>query len=462
MAHGRPYGAHGPARSRIARVRRGQLLWADRFSRISIDVLTFPRTPIALPALAFRGQPSERLARTTSSRARVADLLIAPTAAANGLPLYTRSPSDFVGLDELAGCSDQMPERETRSLIPSHTSETTCMALRTRPAPRAEWLASISIVGVMFMACCVAMHAQAPSSPPPTSAPTAAPQRSDAVAGVLSDEDVKKQITGKDASGEFIQIDDMRFRINQFYAWGFEGNRWPNGVFAYDFAPDVRADAVKVARFKAACEKLTAGSAIGCFDRALSNPVGKQHYVLVHNDPGNYSYVGLQGGMQTLGLYNWDYEFIIAHEIKHALGWHHEHQRPDRDQYIKINLANVEPGKESNFMIMAGATTRHPYDFESVMHYSPTAFSKNTLKTIEALPQYAAQEAQMGQRTHFSAIDLAEIKAIYGLQGTAYCGSIPEPRNPPTRCFFACHRAADPRYGRWFMCGSCAGAEICP
>ena len=33
-----------------------------------------------------------------SSRARLADLLIASTAAANGLPLYTRNPSDFAPL----------------------------------------------------------------------------------------------------------------------------------------------------------------------------------------------------------------------------------------------------------------------------------------------------------------------------------------------------------------------------
>ena len=36
-----------------------------------------------------------------SSRARLADLLIASTAAANGLPLYTRSPSDFVALKRI-------------------------------------------------------------------------------------------------------------------------------------------------------------------------------------------------------------------------------------------------------------------------------------------------------------------------------------------------------------------------
>jgi hypothetical protein len=36
-----------------------------------------------------------------SNRRRLADLLIAATAAANGLPLYTRNPDDFAGLEEV-------------------------------------------------------------------------------------------------------------------------------------------------------------------------------------------------------------------------------------------------------------------------------------------------------------------------------------------------------------------------
>lgn len=36
-----------------------------------------------------------------SSRTRLADLLIASIAAANNLPLYTRNPTDFAGLDQI-------------------------------------------------------------------------------------------------------------------------------------------------------------------------------------------------------------------------------------------------------------------------------------------------------------------------------------------------------------------------
>ena len=40
-------------------------------------------------------------ARGRTSRRRVPDLLIAATAVAHGLPLFTRNPDDFVGLEEL-------------------------------------------------------------------------------------------------------------------------------------------------------------------------------------------------------------------------------------------------------------------------------------------------------------------------------------------------------------------------
>jgi len=52
-------------------------------------------------ARSFARVFSATRAARRSSRRRLADLLIAAIAAANGLPLYTRNPDDFAGLDDI-------------------------------------------------------------------------------------------------------------------------------------------------------------------------------------------------------------------------------------------------------------------------------------------------------------------------------------------------------------------------
>jgi predicted nucleic acid-binding protein len=61
-------------------------------------------TPLPFDAEAARAYArvfAASRAAGRSSRAPVADLLIAATAAANALDFYTRNPSDFAGLDEI-------------------------------------------------------------------------------------------------------------------------------------------------------------------------------------------------------------------------------------------------------------------------------------------------------------------------------------------------------------------------
>ena len=62
----------------------------------------------------------------------------------------------------------------------------------------------------------------------------------------------------------------------------------------------------------------------------------------------------------------------------HALGFFHEHSRPDRDEHITVELNNLRPGMEHNFLTLNLRNWFNmsiPYDTKSVMHYSGYAFA---------------------------------------------------------------------------------------
>ena len=76
----------------------------------------------------------------------------------------------------------------------------------------------------------------------------------------------------------------------------------------------------------------------------------------------------------------------VIHEMLHASGFWHEQSRPDRDEHVEIFWSNIQAGMEDNFARYSRAevsTLSLPYDTDSVMHYSSTAFSRNGQYTIK-------------------------------------------------------------------------------
>lgn len=98
-------------------------------------------------------------------------------------------------------------------------------------------------------------------------------------------------------------------------------------------------------------------------------------------------------GHSTVGMVPWslmdfttDAEVrTYRHELGHSLGLHHEHQRPDRDNYIIYNSDNVETGQKSQFSKMTAGSYNYygsTFDFNSIMLYGSYAFNKNNNATL--------------------------------------------------------------------------------
>lgn len=92
--------------------------------------------------------------------------------------------------------------------------------------------------------------------------------------------------------------------------------------------------------------------------------------------------LGRIGGKQHIWLsHHYAPVSTVIHEIGHTAGLYHEHQRPDRNQYVQIHCENVIPYLQSAFWIFPGETVG-PYDYNSIMHYGPFASSQNGLPVI--------------------------------------------------------------------------------
>ncbi len=104
-------------------------------------------------------------------------------------------------------------------------------------------------------------------------------------------------------------------------------------------------------------------------------------YVNFCDGSHNQSYVGRIGGRQDLTLVPYGCSVgTVIHEIGHAIGLLHEHNRYDRDNYVNVHMSNIKQEYKDNFY---KRTSNYycigTFDFNSVMMYSSyTGFEINT------------------------------------------------------------------------------------
>ncbi|XP_029702603.1 high choriolytic enzyme 2-like isoform X1 [Takifugu rubripes] len=136
-----------------------------------------------------------------------------------------------------------------------------------------------------------------------------------------------------------------------------------------------------------------------------------RNYLYFFSGSGCWSYIGRQRRGQAVSLKAQGCLFTgtVQHEVLHALGFHHEQARSDRDTYITILTQNIQPGAIGNFAKVQTNNLGTPYDYNSVMHYSKYAFSRNGQPTLIAKPN---PNQVLGSRA-MSTNDVARVNRLY-------------------------------------------------
>jgi Astacin (Peptidase family M12A) len=189
--------------------------------------------------------------------------------------------------------------------------------------------------------------------------------------------------------------------------------RWPNSTIPYV----IDAGHPKKTDIEWAIAHINAETNICMVPRTT-----QADYVQFINGSGCSSWVGRQGGRQNITIGSCS-KGSIAHEICHAAGLWHEQSREDRDNFVTVNLANVQDGKAHNFdKHVADATDFGVYDYGSIMHYSSTAFSKNGQPTITVKIPPGTAGTVIGQRDGLSSKDKTALNTIYAYNACKNCG----------------------------------------
>ena len=188
---------------------------------------------------------------------------------------------------------------------------------------------------------------------------------------------------------------------------------WPNGIIPYSIS-----DRFPQAVYKNIKKSIKIWETNTCLKfRPLTNETHGLKFE--PQDCGCCSFVGRQSfgnnKPQEISINGQDCEDVghMLHEIGHAIGFWHEHVRPDRDKYVRLKENNIDFLSVHNFERKNATEINslgEKYDYNSIMHYSSRSFSVDVnRRTILPTKRYK----MIGQRIQLSIGDIRQANKLY-------------------------------------------------
>ena len=203
---------------------------------------------------------------------------------------------------------------------------------------------------------------------------------------------------------------------------------WPGGAIPYDISK--LSPAQQTLALRAMQRWVDTGAKIKFIPRTTE--VEYVYFTGNTNAGNNTSHVGFKPGERTdinITAFRWrDLEWMPAHELGHVLGFFHEQQRWDRDQFVAIHYENLKPGRAADYDWIAKTNwlvTSLPYDYKSIMHYRVCWASKCEDECTDGVgdspcsviePMDKKHDGVIGQWTDngISALDAERVRLVYG------------------------------------------------
>ncbi|CAF1163211.1 unnamed protein product, partial [Rotaria sordida] len=233
----------------------------------------------------------------------------------------------------------------------------------------------------------------------------------------LTDEDFER--------GKALTFEERRFKWTDFReylpsnsktranVWIAQKYKWPNARVPYVISSLYNNDERAII-----AESIREWESKTCIRFVPASSQDRDYLELTPNDGTNnycYSYVGRQGGRQFVKMYAPTCMSVgqYVHELGHAIGFGHEHQRPDRDNYVEIKWENIDPSFHyafDKYQANSFTTLGMVYDYYSIMHYPDYSYSSNGKPTL--VPKYAGHQITY-MNVRLTPTDIEKTKKYY-------------------------------------------------